>query len=156
MSGISATLFAGDGNTLFRWLEFGIIAFVSAACFAIVFRTPKRYFIHTVVLGMITCLAIHLFPKHVNIGFSTATVALLIGSLSHIIARTTGQPAQGFLIPSVMFLVPGTYVYRAFSSAVARDYNATAEGLLAAVTITLAISFGLLLANWLVPSRRTL
>ena len=131
-------------------------AFMSASCFAIVFRTPRKYFGHTVALGMLSCFAIQAFPARVNIGFSTAAVALLVGALSHMMARMTGQPAQGFLIPSVMFLVPGTWVYRAFSSAVVRDHEATADRLMIAVTITLAISFGLLLANWLIPSRKSL
>lgn len=135
---------------------FTLVALISAACFAIVFRTPKRYFVHTVALGMLTCASIHLMPNPKHIGFSTFVTSVVVGCLSHVLARTTGKPAQGFLIPSVIFMVPGTYVYRAFTNAMAKDYLVTAELMLTATTITLAISFGLLLASWIVPPRQTL
>ena len=89
-------------------------------------------------------------------GFATFITALGIGCLSHVFARTTRAPAQCFLIPGVMFLVPGTYIYRAFSAALDRKLEEAATLSLATVTITVGISFGLLLANWLVPAKKTL
>jgi uncharacterized membrane protein YjjB (DUF3815 family) len=137
-------------------LTFSFVALMAAACFAIVFKTPRRYFIHTVALGMLSGVGIHLFPPHVHVGFSTFTVALVVGCLSHLLARATGKPAQAFIIPSVMFLVPGAYLYRGFSQAMAKDYTMMGESFLTAISITLAISFGLLLANWVVPAKRAL
>ena len=129
---------------------------MAAACFAIVFNTPRRYFLHTVALGMLSGVGIHVFPASVHVGFSTFAVALIVGCLSHLLARATNKPAQAFIIPSVMFLVPGAYLYRGFAQAMAKDYLVMGESFLTAISITLAISFGLLLANWIVPSRKTL
>jgi len=137
-------------------LTFSVVAFMAAACFAIVFRTPRRYFVHTVALGMLSGVGIHIFPENVHVGFSTFTVAMIVGCLSHLLARATGKPAQAFIIPSVMFLVPGAYLYRGFAQAMAKEYMNMGESFLTAISITLAISFGLLLANWIVPSRRVL
>ena len=137
-------------------VAFTLVSLMAAACFAIVFRTPRRYFVHTVALGMLSGVAIHLFPPHVHVGFSTFCVALVVGCLSHLLARATGKPAQAFIIPSVMFLVPGAYLYKGFAQAIAKEYLNMGESFLTAISITLAISFGLLLANWVVPSKRTL
>lgn len=80
----------------------------------------------------------------------------MIGGISHIFARTTSAPAQCFLIPGVIFLVPGTYIYRAFSAALAGHGEEAVQLSLAAVSITCGVSFGILLANWLVPAKKTL
>ena len=135
---------------------FSIVALMAAACFAIVFKTPRRYFVHTVALGMLSGVGIHIFPADIHIGFSTFSVALIVGCLSHLLARATGKPAQAFIIPSVMFLVPGAYLYRGFAQAMAKEYTTMGESFLTAISITLAISFGLLLANWVVPSKKLL
>lgn len=129
---------------------------IGAAGFAVVFRTPRRYLPATICVGVCSFLGMAYFPKGWNVGFATFVVALAMASLSHIFARYTRAPAQCFLIPGVMFLVPGTYIYRAFSAALAENLDDAATLALAAVTITVGISFGLLLANWLVPSRKAL
>jgi uncharacterized membrane protein YjjB (DUF3815 family) len=133
-----------------------LVAVSGASGFAVVFRTPKRYFPATVLVGVCSCLGMAYFPKQWNVGFATFVVALAMASLSHVFARYTRAPAQCFLIPGVMFLVPGTTIYRAFSAALENKINDAITIALAAVTITVGISFGLLLANWLVPTRKTL
>jgi NAD(P)-dependent dehydrogenase (short-subunit alcohol dehydrogenase family) len=42
------------------------------------------------------------------------------------------------------------------AQAMAKEYMVMGESFLTAISITLAISFGLLLANWIVPSKKTL
>jgi uncharacterized membrane protein YjjB (DUF3815 family) len=133
-----------------------IVAIVGASGFAVVFRTPKRYFPATVLVGVCSCLGMMYFPKQWHVGFATFVVALAMACLSHVFARYTRAPAQCFLIPGVMFLVPGATIYRAFSAALQNQMENAVTLALAAVTITVGISFGLLLANWLVPSRKTL
>lgn len=133
-----------------------VVAALGATGFAVVFRTPKRYFPHTLVVGVASCLGMAYFPKQWHVGFATFVVALAMASLSHVFARYTRAPAQCFLIPGVMFLVPGTSIYRAFSAALENRMEDAVTLALAAVTITVGISFGLLLANLLVPARKTL
>jgi uncharacterized membrane protein YjjB (DUF3815 family) len=99
----------------------------------------------TLVLGSVT-----------HISFATFVIAFVVAGLSHVIARITGKPAQAFLIPGVMFLVPGTSLYKAFSGAMSNDYELGMTLLVQAVVVTASISFALLLANWVVPSKRTL
>jgi uncharacterized membrane protein YjjB (DUF3815 family) len=135
---------------------FHLSAVLGALCFAIVFRTPKRYLPHTTFIGYLSLVGLNAFPKTWHLGLVTFFTALAIGSVSHIFARFTRAPAQCFLIPGVILLVPGTYVYRSFSAALADRLQDAANLALVAVTITFSISIGILLANWLAPSRRTL
>ena len=132
------------------------IAALGGACFGIVFKIPHRYFLHAVVLAMIAKLGIDVIGAKTHLGFATFVSTFIVGSISHIFARSTGKPAQAFLIPGVMFLVPGTSLYKSFSGAMNADYQASMALLVQAIVITASISFALLLANWVIPSRRTL
>lgn len=131
-------------------------AILGAACFAILFRTPKRYFLQTVFVGFVSSSCISHMPKAWNVGFATFLAALLIACISHIFARITRAPAQCFLIPGVIFLVPGTYIYRSFDAAMTARGGIAVDLGMQAVTIAFGISLGILLANWIIPSRRSL
>ncbi len=133
-----------------------LIAIFGGACFAIVYRIPKRYFIHAALLAMLAKVLIGVFEQKSHIAFAIFLTSFIVASISHLFARVTGKPAQAFLIPGVMYLVPGTSLYKGFSSALANDFTAMTQSLVLALTITASISFALLLANWVVPSKRTL
>ncbi len=133
-----------------------LAATLGATCFSILFRVPRSYLPHTILLGLLTCLSIRFAPSHWTSGFSTFLVSLGTGVCAHILARFTGKPAQAFLIPAIIFLVPGTIIYRAFSEALAENTQESFSLVLNASVTSLAISFGLLLANWLIPSQRNL
>ena len=135
---------------------FYISALLGALCFAVVFRTPKKFLPHATFIGFLSLIGLNAFPKAWHLGLKTFFTALLIGSVAHIFARLTRAPAQCFLIPGVILLVPGTYVYRSFSAALGDNVQEATNLALVAVTITFAISFGILIANWIVPSKRTL
>lgn len=133
-----------------------LVALVGASCFAVVFRTPKRYFGLTLLVGCFSCIVPRYLPDTWNVGFATFVVALGTSAISHLMARWTSAPAQCFLIPGVIFLVPGTYIYRAFSAVLQEDNAEAFQHTLTALLVTCGISFAVLIANWLVPPRKTL
>ena len=133
-----------------------LIAALGGACFGIIFKIPPRYFPHATVLAMLARLGASAIAERAHIGFATFVSTFIVGAVSHLFARMTGKPAQAFLIPGVMFLVPGTSIYKAFAGAMSADYENAITLLMQAVIVTASISFALLLANWVVPSRRTL
>jgi uncharacterized membrane protein YjjB (DUF3815 family) len=145
-----------DATLAIDKLANAFVALIGAAGFAVVFRTPPRYLVHTLLVGTTAALATTALPEAWNVGFRTFVVALGIGAVSHVFARRTGAPAQCFLIPGVMFLVPGTYIYRAFSAALEGNTGESVTLGLAAMLITCGTSFGLLVANWIVPAKKTL
>ena len=131
-------------------------ALLGSAAFAVAFRTPRRYFWLTVLIGACPFLMLKLLPPDWNSGFSSFLAALLAGCMSHLAAKVTKAPAQCFLIPGVILLVPGTYIYRAFNAAMGHRIDEALGLGLSAFAITLGVSFGVLLANWVVPSRKPL
>jgi uncharacterized membrane protein YjjB (DUF3815 family) len=133
-----------------------LVAALGGACFGILFKIPPRYFIHSTLLAMLAKLGAGALGQMSHIGFATFVSAFIVCSISHIFARLTDKPAQIFLIPGVMFLVPGTSIYKAFAVAMTADYNAAMALSMQALVVTASISFALLLANWIVPSRRSL
>lgn len=133
-----------------------LIAALGGACFGIVFKIPPRYFLHATILAMIARLGASRIGASTHIGFATFVSTFIVGAISHVFARLTGKPAQAFLIPGVMFLVPGTSLYKAFSGALSADYQLAMALLVQAIIVTASISFALLLANWVIPSKRTL
>jgi uncharacterized membrane protein YjjB (DUF3815 family) len=130
-------------------IEIIIAALIGAAAFAILFRTPRRYFLLTTLIGALPLILLRTVPNDGNIGFGNFVAALLAGCMSHGAARLAKAPAQCFLIPSVILLVPGTYIYRAFNASLGRHFDDALSIGLTATVITLGISFGLLLSNWL-------
>lgn len=132
------------------------VAALGGACFGILFRIPARYFVHSTILAMIAKLGTGALAEGSHIGFATFISAFVVCSISHLFARTTGKPAQIFLIPGIMFLVPGTSIYKAFSGAMTGDFDTAMTLSAQAIVVTVSISFALLLANWIVPSRKSL
>lgn len=132
------------------------MALSGAAALGVLFRVPRRYLHLTVVLGGIGALAPLLRPSPFPQVVWIFGVSFLIGSLSHLLARWTDSPSQGFLIPGVIFLVPGSLIYQGFNRVFAESLGEAWPHLTTAVMGGIAISFGLLLANWLAPSRGTL
>lgn len=131
-------------------------ALLGGSCFAIVYRIPLRYFVHAALLAMLAKISLDFLAARSHIAFATFLTSFIIATISHLFARITGKPAQAFLIPGVMYLVPGAALYKGFSAALANDFATTSVALVLAMTITASISFALLLANWVVPSKRTL
>jgi uncharacterized membrane protein YjjB (DUF3815 family) len=138
-----------------RWLDLLYAAF-GAAGFAVVFRTPRRYFLQTMLVGVAAIFGLKTLPLHWHDGAKALVTSLGIACLAHLFARVTSAPAQCFLIPGVIFLVPGTTIYKALSAALERHYTDAVTLGATAAAITMGVSFGLLLANWFVPPRKTL
>jgi uncharacterized membrane protein YjjB (DUF3815 family) len=133
-----------------------IFMLLTSASFAVLFKTPRRYFFHVVGIGVIAGTSSRFFSQLPDPIYSTFFVAAVVAILSHLLAKRTGSPAQVFLTPGIIILVPGIKLYQSFSAAMADDITKAMQFLLYAVGITCAISFAILLANWIVPSRKEL
>ena len=135
---------------------FFVFTLLGSASFAVAFKVPKRFFLHAVFLAFCGRSLLTLLETEHQIALVTLVVAFLIAAASHLLARFTSAPAQAFLIPGIIFLVPGTYIYRAFSAALSDHTSEAIQHILTVVSVATAISFALLLANWILPSRKSL
>lgn len=137
-------------------LMFVLFSLIGGASFAVMFRIPKRHFLYAVGLAVLARTCLTFFATDNQVGIVTFITAFIIGFISHILARWTGAPSQIFLIPGVITLVPGTFIYRAFNSALNNRMLETLQHGVTVITISAGISFALLLANWIMPSRKLL
>ena len=82
--------------------------------------------------------------------------AFALGATSNLYARYLGRPAQVLQVPAVFLLVPGSLGFRGMSSLLDRETMNGVETLFATFVAALAIAAGLLVANAVVPPRRSL
>jgi uncharacterized membrane protein YjjP (DUF1212 family) len=85
-----------------------------------------------------------------------AVGALFLGIAGNLHARLLDRPAAVLLVPGLMLLVPGSIGFRSVSSLAQHDVVVGVETAFTAVMVAVALVAGLLLANALVPPRRSL
>ena len=71
-------------------------------------------------------------------------------------ALTTRRPAQLFLLPGLLLLVPGSFGFRSFDALLRGDYTQGASQAVDMFTLAGALVMGLLVANVVVPPRKIL
>lgn len=130
-------------------MVFLVVAIAASLAMAISFRTPLRHLYLTVPLGVIVIV----LDKYLANKF---LICLFVACLAHICARLTKAPTQGFLVPGFIFMVPGSAIYRTISAFAARNMTGALDEGMLALTMAVNISFAILIANWLVPSRSNL
>lgn len=137
------------------WIMY-IAAFLGATCFAILFRVPRRFLIPTVVLGFATCLLMRALPVTIGPGVKSILGSVFVGFFSQLMAKYSGKPAQAFMIPSVIFLVPGRNIYQSFDHLLNREFDMAFDQTVVALLISFGVTFGLMLSNWIIPSKKPL
>ena len=86
-------------------------AFVAIAAFSVYIEAPKKHLIWCGFLGAL-CWLIYLLCLDIGIIWATFISTLAITLISHIFARILKGPVTVFLIPGILPLVPGAYLYR--------------------------------------------
>lgn len=82
--------------------------------------------------------------------------ALALGVLGNVYARKFQRPSQVIIVPAVLLLVPGGMGFRGMTSLLDRDTLSGVETVFQMFIVAIAIVAGLLVANALVPPRRSL
>ncbi|MEZ4743760.1 MAG: threonine/serine exporter family protein [Bdellovibrionota bacterium] len=137
-------------------IAFMTFSIVLSLCLAILFRTPRRHLIYAVSIGVISSSMFRYMSKEYSHLFSVAATAFVVATIAQLLARRTQSPSQSFIIPGVIFLVPGLSILNAIESLKLRNGSSAEEHLYTALAVAFTISFSILVANWLIPSRRDL
>lgn len=82
--------------------------------------------------------------------------AAVLGAASSLYARATQRPAQLFLVPGLLLLVPGVFGFRSLEALLRGDYAGGAGQLVDMFLIAGALVMGLLVASVAVPARKIL
>lgn len=113
-----------------------IAALVSTAGFCLMYHLPRRH-IPLAAGGAAACWAVYLLLRSRigNLFYLVLLVSIFSAAYAEIAAKYARAPATLFLIPALIPLVPGSYVYYMMLSLVQDNYIATRR-------------YGLLTAQW--------
>jgi uncharacterized membrane protein YjjB (DUF3815 family) len=131
-------------------------AIIASICFAIIFRSPRRYFLLTVLVGVISSRLYSVLSAHNSQVFSVSLTAFTIGLTSQILARLTLCPSQAFLVPGVIFLAPGVQIFNALEKIRTQTDPDFTIDIYHAIAVSCSVSFAVLLANWIIPTHKEL
>ena len=107
---------------LLQFLKDAALAAVAAIGFGVISRIPRRAYLWC---GLIAALGhslrfLLMLPSlgHVNIIIATGIAAFAIGTMAVFASPLARTPAEAYLFPSLLPMIPGIYAYKSFGGAV--------------------------------------
>lgn len=138
-------------------LPFQVLALIAASlAFGVLFRVPRRL-LHTAVAGgaiawIATQLGAAFLPGHI----AAFAAALALCLYANGVARFTNRPAQVFLLPGMVLLVPGSFGFRSLEAILRGDLLGGAMKGFEMFLIAGALVTGLLVGNVVFPAKKIL
>ncbi len=135
----------------------GASTVVAALGFAVLFRVPPRELLATLLSGVLAWGSAFAAARYFVPGPTAAFAgAVTVGLYANALARRTQQPAQLYVVPGIVMLVPGAFGFVALENLWSGDVGAGASGFFATVLTASALALGLLLASAALPARKVL
>lgn len=126
----------------------GILSFIAAAAFGIVFNAPKKSLFYCGIVGM-TGWIVYMYVNQMNQDQVSASFAgaFTVAFISHIMSKKFKMPMIIFSVAGIIPLVPGGTAYNAMRSVVEKNYPLALEYASLALLISGAIAMGLVFAE---------
>ncbi|MBD5235947.1 MAG: threonine/serine exporter [Bacteroidales bacterium] len=109
-------------DIVFEFLQDAIFAGIAAIGFAAISRPPRNAYIWCALIAAVghsfRFLLMKFSPLTVHIVIATTLASLLIGTLSVLLSPKTKVPAETYLYPSLLPMIPGIYAYKMFGGLV--------------------------------------
>lgn len=125
-----------------------VTALLGTVGFGILFNIDMRHMPYAAVGGVLAqaiYMTVAYFAGSALASCLAASAAVTI--YSEICAKKRRTPATVFLLPSLIPLVPGGYLYYTMSSLIAEDYVASASFAMQTASVMLGISGGVMAAS---------
>ena len=152
---IAGTPHVINANVLPEWTE--IIALVVAPmAFMILLRAHKIDAGWILFTGALAIAGSRLGARALGQELGVFVGALTVGLASNVIARFRDRPAAVTLVPGILLLVPGSIGFRSLASLLDKQVVSGVEAAFKMALMAIALVAGMLVANAVVPSRRTL
>lgn len=127
-----------------------------ALAFVVLFRAEARDFGWILGAGAVAYGGARLGTFLLGPQLGALVAAFLVGVGSHLVARLADRPVAVTQLPGLMLLVPGSIGFRGLSSLLEEDILAGVQAGFTMGLVAIALVTGLLMANVVVPPRRTL
>lgn len=99
-------------------IQDALFAAIAAIGFAAISRPPKRAYMYSALIAAIghslRLMLINGDIAHLHIIVATLLAALAIGTLAVFLAPIAKTPAEAYLFPALLPMIPGIYAYKAF------------------------------------------
>lgn len=153
--GAAAAAAAARGHSLPLVVQAGALL-ASCLAFAVLFSVPRRLLATAFISGgtswVVTTLATRSLPASLSAFAASLAVCLVANGL----ARLTDRPAQLYLMPGLVLLVPGSFGFRSLEAFLRGELiDGAAQGFEMFLTAG-AIVTGLLVGTALLPARKLL
>ncbi len=134
-----------------------IVTLGAAIAFSVNLAVPPRYVPAAVVSGFIAWSVSIVSARYFAPGALAAFVgALATGLYTNLMARVTDRPAQVFLVPGIVMLVPGAFGFLSFEQLLRGDPAMGTAHMFQTLLTAAALVTGTLLANASFPPRKIL
>lgn len=134
-----------------------IAAFFAIVAFSIMVEVPPKYLPWCGVLGAVCNLASSLLKDWSGSVVATFISAVLTAWIAHVFARILKAPVTVFLIPGILPVVPGMYLYRCVNEFFFGTQNLAAHNLVMALELAGMIALGIFLVDsfYYFPKKRS-
>lgn len=114
---------------ILQFLQDALFAAIAAIGFAAISRPPKSAYIWCALIAAVGHSSRFLMMEsgllRFHIVIATTLAAFIIGVLAVLLSPKSRVPAETFLYPSLLPMIPGIYAYKTFAGLVKCIYNST-------------------------------
>ena len=137
------------------WLQ--IVALLTMAfAFAVLFHVPRYYLVPAMVSGALGWIVTGQATRYLPGSLAAFAAAVSVSLWANACARVTQRPAQVFLLPGLVLLVPGSFGFLSLEAFLRGEFLGGAAKGFEMFLIAGAIVTGLLLANVILPAKKIL
>lgn len=129
---------------------------IASLSFGVIFLVPRRLLATALASGGVAWVATAVGNAWLPAFMAAFVAALLLTLSSNAFARITQRPAQVFLMPGLVLLVPGSFGFLSLESFLRGEFLGGAAKGFEMFLIGGALVTGLLVANVLLPARKIL
>jgi uncharacterized membrane protein YjjP (DUF1212 family) len=153
--GLAHTRVSVPRDTQAVWLQV-VALLVSSLCFAVLFHVPRKHLLAAMMSGAIGWVVTGQATRYLPGSLAAFCAALSVTLWANGCARYTLRPAQVFLLPGLILLVPGSFGFLSLEAFLRGEFLGGAAKGFEMFLVAGAIVTGLLLANVILPARKVL
>jgi uncharacterized membrane protein YjjP (DUF1212 family) len=137
------------------WLQ-ACALLLASLCFCVLFSVPRRYLLGAMLSAAIGWVVTGQATRHLPGSLAAFAAALSVTLWANGCARITERPAQVFLLPGLILLVPGSFGFLSLEAFLRGEFLGGAAKGFEMFLMAGAIVTGLLLGNVILAARKAL
>jgi uncharacterized membrane protein YjjB (DUF3815 family) len=137
------------------WLQI-LAMMVASLCFAMLFHVPRQHLLAATISGAIGWVVTGQATRYLPGSLAAFCAAVSVTLWANACARYSQRPAQVFLLPGLVLLVPGSFGFLSLEAFLRGEFLGGAAKGFEMFLVAGAIVTGLLLGNVVLPARKVL